>query len=121
MAIKITVDKEKYEIIESGSIIVDSSVSFSMTIGDNIDKSLIVTFEFIHDGDEKGFSSEKTGDRTLSIKCNNFNLDDSDSWVGNKKLFKVGTIDGFNIALKMRTIFVADDLVFFYSWYRQIK
>lgn len=121
MALKITVDNDKYEIIESGSIIVNSSTIFSMTIGDDLDNSLIVTFEFVKNGDARSFYSEKTGEKSLLIKCNNFNIDDSDSWVGNGNPFNVGTINGHNIALKMRTIFVADDIVFFYSWYKQIK
>ena len=62
MALKIIVDNDEYEIIESGSIIVDSSTAFSMTVGDSIEKSLIVTFEFMHDGDETGFSSVKSWD-----------------------------------------------------------
>lgn len=120
MALKITVD-DKYEIIESGSIIVNASTTFSMYVGDNLDTPLIISFEFIYDGKEKGLISEKTGANTLSIKCNNFNIDDSDSWVGNGNLFKVGNINGHDIALKMRTIFVADDIVFFYSWYKKIR
>lgn len=116
MALKITVDNDKYEIIESGSIIVNKELPFSMSIGEG-ENRLIITFTFIDDGDKRNLRTEKTGDKTLSIICENFSRD-GEQWVGNGNFLSIGTINGKAIYLKLRTFFVANDLVFFYSWYK---
>jgi len=110
-----TVDDGKYEIISSGSIIVNKELPFSMLIGEG-EKRLIITFTFIDDGDKRSLRTEKTGDKTLSIICRNFSRDGE--WVGNGDFLSIGTINGKAIYLKLRTFFVANDLVFFYSWYK---
>ena len=116
MDLIITVDDSKYEIVSSGSIIVKRESAFSMSIGEG-ENRLIITFTFINDGNGRNLNTEKTGEKTLSIICSNFDRDGS-QWVGNGDLLSIGTINGKKIYLKLRTFFVANDLVLFYTWYK---
>lgn len=107
----VNINIDKYEVVASGSVVIHESKNVVFDVD-----GLNITFSFNNDGGERVFKTEKTGDVSLSIICENF---DNEGWVGNVDMLRVGTIKGAPLYVKFRTNFVSKDVVLFYTWYKE--
>ena len=115
MALKYNTNE--YDIVESGSVILDISEGCTIEIGEER-PVLSFTFQFDKkEGKEPFFETEKTGDSSLLIRCYNFNKGDC---LGNTDLYRVGTLRGKDLYVKFRTTFVgSSNVILFHSWYKR--
>lgn len=117
---KITIDK--YEIINSGTVVVDSNNCIEFEFEN---EKLKFIFRFIQDSSIEGQSQKieiKTGDSSyLEFSLINF---DGAQDTGNINLTPVATIEGRLLSLKYRVTSIGTekpDKIFNYSWYLERK
>lgn len=114
---KIKLEIDNYEIISSGSIIIDQSKPMFFKFEDNN-----INFKFIFSIDKENESSRFATKINKEENFLEFNIINSNSGqlLGNQDLIPLAKLDGKQLYLKFRVTSVGDeikDTVFHYSWY----